>query len=347
MITTENAHLKETVLHKVGNKHNDGILRLSKSPLELDNAMKELLLSYFSKPFHSNEYFNLFHESGVESNLIYASASAIFDNSENLYEQSVNIAQHLYDQSNHPKIKDGELYVTYIQDIAINGELVDAVGIFKSESKDTFIKITPTDDGYSIETDEGISINKLDKACIVFNTSKEKGYIVAAIDNASKFGEARFWRDDFLHLQQHQNEFYHTQQVMKVYKDFVTEKLPDSFDVNKVDQAEFLNKSMNFFKEKEEFTMEEFKQEVIAQPQIIESFNNYVQEYQEENDTLVADTFKIEENAVKKQARVYKSIIKLDKNFHIYVHGNRERITKGYDESTGMHFYQLYFKEEA
>ena len=347
MITTENARLKETVLHKVGNKQNEGILRLSKSLLVLDSATRELLLSYFVKPFNSNEYFNFFHESDVSANVVYASASAIFENTDTFLEQSVVIAEHLFDKSVHPKIKDGELYVAYIQDIAINGELVDAVGVFKSETKDTFIKIRPTDDGYNIETDEGISINKLDKGCIIFNTCKEKGFMVAAIDNSSKFGEARFWRDDFLHLRQHENDYFHTQQVMKVYKDFVTEKLPDSFNVNKADQAEFLNKSMNFFKEKEEFTMDEFKQEVIAQPQIIESFSSFIDEYQQENDTQVTDTFKIEENAVKKQSRVYKSVIKLDKNFHIYVHGSRERIVKGYDETTGMHFYQLYFKDEA
>ena len=38
-----------------------------------------------------------------------------------------------------------------------------------------------------------------------------------------------------------------------------------------------------------------------------------------------------------------KSVIKLDKNFHIYVHGGEGLIRKGYDPETGMAFYQLYF----
>jgi hypothetical protein len=41
----------------------------------------------------------------------------------------------------------------------------------------------------------------------------------------------------------------------------------------------------------------------------------------------------IPESAVKKQARSIKSIIKLDKNFHIYVHGHRELIEQGVDEA--------------
>jgi hypothetical protein len=41
----------------------------------------------------------------------------------------------------------------------------------------------------------------------------------------------------------------------------------------------------------------------------------------------------LNEKAVKKQARVFKSVIKLDKNFHIYVHGNRNLIERGTDEN--------------
>nr|AMP55557.1 hypothetical protein [uncultured bacterium] len=51
------------------------------------------------------------------------------------------------------------------------------------------------------------------------------------------------------------------------------------------------------------------------------------------------------ESAVKKQARNYKSVIKLDKNFHIYVHGDRRLIEQGEDEKGK--FYKVYYKEES
>lgn len=347
MIDTENALLKEVALHRVGNQLNEGSIHMSKDSLMLTASLNDLLLKFFTRAFQTGEYYNLFHEDNIDNNLVYSSASILFDDKQQLFNQSLIIAQHLFDKTNHPKIKDGELYVAYIENMIIDGEEVDAIGIFKSESKDTFLQIHLVDDKYSIEPLEGINTNRIDKGCLIFNTQKDKGYIVAIVDNISKAGEARFWRDDFLHIRQHQNDYFHTQQVMKVYKDFVTEKLPDTFNVDKADQAQFLNKSISFFKEKDDFTMEEFKQEVIAQPQIIETFNDFISEYEKENQTELQDAFKIEENAVKKQSRVYKSVIKLDKNFHIYVHGNRDRIVKGYDESTGMHFYQLFFKEEA
>ena len=129
-------------------------------------------------------------------------------------------------------------------------------------------------------------------------------------------------------------------------KNFVTKELPRQFEVSKADQAELMNKSVRFFKEKDTFDIDEFAHEVIEQPEVIDSFNKFRGEYQRNRDIEIADSFTISDVAVKKQARILKSVIKLDKNFHIYVHGNNQYIKKGYDETTGMYYYQLFFKEE-
>ena len=57
-----------------------------------------------------------------------------------------------------------------------------------------------------------------------------------------------------------------------------------------------------------------------------------------------ADNFTISESAVKKQARALKSVIKLDKNFDIYVHGNRNLIEQGRDEKGT--YYKIYYQKE-
>ena len=57
------------------------------------------------------------------------------------------------------------------------------------------------------------------------------------------------------------------------------------------------------------------------------------------------DDFAISEGAVKKQSRALKSVIKLDKNFHIYVHGNRNLIEQGEDDRG--QFYKVYYQEES
>lgn len=293
------------------------------------------------------DYLNVFyHEADLNLNEVYAYASKIFENPKTLGEQSVNLAKHLYEHSNHPKIKGGEFYVVYFDECTINGETVDAVGLFKSENKDTFLKIYPSEDGFEIESQQGVDINKLDKGCLIFNTEKENGYVVAVVDNTNKGAEAHYWIDDFLHIRQRKDEYYNTQNIIAMTKNFVTKALPQEFEISKADQADLTNRTLNFFKEKDTFNIDEFTNEVIGQPEVIDSFNKYRNEYQKEQDIEIADSFTISDTAVKKQARVLKSIIKLDKNFHIYIHGNNQYIKKGYDETTGMYFYQLFFKEE-
>jgi hypothetical protein len=58
------------------------------------------------------------------------------------------------------------------------------------------------------------------------------------------------------------------------------------------------------------------------------------------------ESFDIDLAAVKKQGKVFKSILKLDKNFHIYIHGRQDLIERGFDEAKGKHFYKVYFEQE-
>jgi hypothetical protein len=60
----------------------------------------------------------------------------------------------------------------------------------------------------------------------------------------------------------------------------------------------------------------------------------------------IDNSFDINLEAVQKQQRQFKSILKLDKNFHVYIHGRKDLMEKGYDERTGKHYYKLYFDEE-
>lgn len=312
--------------------------------LKVGDNIKDILTIYFITSFKSNELFTFYHEADLNLNEVNNYASKIFNNPECLYEQSINLAKHLYEQSIHPKIKGGEFYVVYFNDCIIDGETVDAIGLFKSENKDTFLKVYPSGDGFEIESQQGVNINKLDKGALIFNRDKENGYLVAVVDNINKGVEAHYWIDDFLHVRQRKDEYYNTQKVMTLAKNFVVKELPKAFDVSKADQAELLNKTTQFFKAKDTFDMEEFANEVIAQPEVIDNFNQYKDSYAKERDIEFSDIFSISDTAVKKQARAFKSVIKLDKNFHIYIHGDRQLIEQG-EDNKGK-FYKVYYKEE-
>ena len=131
-----------------------------------------------------------------------------------------------------------------------------------------------------------------------------------------------------------------------MYKNFVTDKIDEQFEVSKADKIDLLNKSIKYFKEKDHFDLDEFSNEVIGHQDGIALFKDYKKQYEHDFDAPIEDSFAISNVAVKKQARVYKSVLKLDRNFHIYIHGNKELIEKGFDEEKNMNYYKVYFREE-
>ena len=127
-------------------------------------------------------------------------------------------------------------------------------------------------------------------------------------------------------------------------KDFAEVEM-EEFD--RSEQVDFVNRSVKYFSENELFDNREFEQEVLKQPEIIESFESFKEEYSERNDIPpIEEEFEISKPAIKNTKRFIKSVIKLDKNFHVYVHGSRERIERGFDDEKGTHYYKLYFEEE-
>jgi hypothetical protein len=224
--------------------------------------------------------------------------------------------------------------------------VVDAVGLFKSESRETYLKVYPLNGAFEIGHDDGININKLDKGCLIFNQDKAEGYACAVVDNLSKGEEARYWRDDFLQVKPRSDDFHNTTAVMNLCRKFVKEKLPQEFETSRADQVDLLNRSMNFLKQNEDFEMDEFNEQVLNSPDLINSFTSFKNQLSGETEFNIPENFTISENAVKKQSKFMKSVIKLDKNFHIYIHGDRQMVDKGFDATRGLNYYQLYFEEE-
>lgn len=344
MLNFKNSDLQQLIVHHVGNKSDEEGIKTSKSETNIDDEIKSLLKQYFLKPFKPEMFYQFQHSSDLALNEICHYASSIFSDPDSLYLQSINIAKHLYDCSSHPMIKSGELYICYFEECVIEDEICDAIGIFKSENKETYLKVYPNQGDYTIEKQEGININKLDKGCLIFNTEKEDGYKVAIIDSTNKGDEARYWKDDFLNLKPCENTFYHTKNYINLCKEFVEETFVDSA---KVDQLELINNSVEYFNSNEQFNIREFEEKVMQAPEIISSFEEYKEQYAEEKQVPVFDEFDISAPAVKYSKKHIRSVIKLDKNFHVYVHGNSDKIHKGYDEKEQQHFYTLYFNEES
>ncbi|MFC3196275.1 nucleoid-associated protein [Parapedobacter deserti] len=344
------ATIEQLAIHRVGNKCQDEFYVLSDKPVVLqDELLAKLLMHYFLSPFGKvNEVYRLFHSSGTTAlNEIYHFSQAFFGGELSFHELGVQVCKHLFEASNHPNIKGGELYVVHLRDVQLEGEVHEAVGVFKSENKEAYLKVSPVQGAFDLGYEqEAININKLDKGCLIINSEPEEGYKVLVIDQTNRQQEAAYWKDDFLGVRLRNDAFNKTGNFLKVYRQFVNEGLDETFNLEKADKIDLLNRSMDYFKDKEAFKQDEFEEEVLGNPQAASLFNTYRQQFEEEYESPLGSHFDISSQAVKKAQATYKSVLKLDKNFHIYVHGKREYIEKGYDEEKGLNFYKLFFKEE-
>jgi len=348
MIDYSEGNVSHAAAHIVGNGVNGEKLKLSAEPLEIeDDELQKLLLTYFLSGFTSPEYYSFTSEEGdCDDNPLYKLASNIFSNPHSLYKNSIGIAGLLYESTLLPKIKSGDLFVPYITDIQIENSLVNAIGIFKSESKDSYLKLNASTGVFKIKGDSGINIRKLDKGCLILNIEKENGYKVLAVDNLNK-SEAQFWFNDFLKIRPLADNFHQTRNFMNLTRQYVEDQLDEEFSVSKADKIDLLNRSKNFFQSKDQFNQHEFEAEVLEDPSVIESFRNYERTLAPDRERDSVNNFEISAHAVKQQVRVFKSVLKLDKNFHIYIHGNRELIEKGFDEVANRHYYKIYFDQES
>lgn len=347
MTAIDSVLLEQVIVHKIGNPTRAEELKLSVFALTLnDEDLRSMLTKYFLSSFNENELYRFAHLSDLELNEVYKYVSDIFSDKSLFVQRSGLIAGFLYSKSTHVKVKQGELYVALFDDVLFEGKPVKALGIFKSESKENFLKVFPHGQSYEVIREEGVNINKLDKGCLVFNVNAEEGYKVCVVDSLNRQQDAQYWFDDFLQVKPLSDSYHQTDKYLSLCKSFITNEYNEKFDVSKSDQIDMLNRSMEYFKSKDQFSLQEFAEEVIYHPEVVDTFLHYKKNFEASRNFEIEDEFEIHMNAVKKQQKVFKSVLKLDKNFHVYIHGRRDLIEKGVDEMTGKKFYKLYYEEE-
>jgi len=338
--------LQQLITHHVGNKLREEKYFVSSETTTIDDETSDLLLKYFLSPLKKEEFYSFTHPVKLELNDVYSVAESIFANPKKFIPYSQSLAKLLYEHSMHPKIKEGELNIAFFKNVDLDNELVEAIGIFKSETNVPFLKMKHQKSKFTISHDVGFEIKGINKGCLIFNSDMENGYRVLIIDHANRSAEAQYWKDDFLKVKPVANEYHQTNQFLGIAKDFVTKQLSEDFEVSKTDKIDLLNRSVEYFKTHDSFSKREFEQEVFQHDGIIKSFRDFDSTFREGNELELNDNFGISQRAVKKQAKVFKSVLKLDKNFHIYIHGDRELIEQGV-EADGRKFYKIYFERES
>lgn len=322
-------------------------MRLSTAFSDTSNeAVQQALIKLFFNPFKSPEYFRFADDAGFENHPMYRYSSEIFSApGENLQKTAAHIAGLLYDASEHPGIKPGDLCVVLFGHVGSDGKHSEALGLFKIEHLDEFLQLNQGAESYEWEVLEGLALDKIDKACLILNQEAENGYKVCVADRSGRNADALYWKDDFLALVPREDDYHYTKNALTLTSDFVTRQLSEEYDISKADQIALLNRSAEYFKTQERFNEEEFAKNIFQDPGVIDSFSRFVDQSEEDGGFSFTEDFDINERAVKKNAKVFKSVLKLDKNFHVYIHGNRQMIERGTDPD-GRKFYKLFYDTE-
>ncbi|UNY97564.1 nucleoid-associated protein [Zhouia spongiae] len=349
MINLYPTQLDSLSIHRVGNKSKNEGAFLSEEPYKLNDEITAILKEYFFKPFREKEesYYRFHNEVDVEFNELYKIVSDIFSDPSSVHANSKRIATHLFDQSSHPHIKSGELYVAYLSNVMLDNEKVDAVGIFKSELKHDFLQFEEKGSNLDILIQQGININKLDKGCMIFNVKKEEGYKILSVDS-NKY-DTKYWLENFLGVDVLADENFFTKKYLKFCQDFAKDVVLPAED--KKEEVMFMNRSMNYFAKNDDFEETNFLNEVIDNPDLIPEFKHYKVEKGPKYSIEDVSNFPIANKAVSDARKKVKNLIQLDTNIQIKMdfinpESAEKFVEKGWDEEKQMYYYLVYFNKE-
>lgn len=200
MIFFQDATIEGVAIHKVGNIGLDEGVTMSDNLLTISEDDRSYLMNFFCKPFLKlNQVYQLYHPNGAELNVVNHIASNFFvNNVDDLLNSSKNFARHLYESTNHPKIKGGEFYTVHFSGVQFEGEEFEAIGLFKSDITELYARVTIC--GSAIcEFTQAINTNQLDKAALILKSTSTDGYtiLVPEIKNTT---ESAYWKSEFLQV---------------------------------------------------------------------------------------------------------------------------------------------------
>ena len=317
----------------------DGV-KLSNHCIDVTDDLNELLVKHFLTPFRERP--SLQFKSPLQNNSVYSLIKEMFANKADFIHLSQDLAKLLYENSVYSKIMNGEFYVVYFSNCVVDGKTSDAVGLFKTEQKTPYLRVTPVDDSYTIAEEQGFSLKHFEKACLIFNKDENSGYQIAVIDKANKAPESQYWSDSFLQVKKRKTNSSQTESLFEMCKSFVSQLN----DKDEVEKASMMNKALSILDDTEKIIeMSSFKAEVFGNQDISNSFDEFRKEKQSEDQMELDEKFESDNSSLKKTGLKKLTTIHLDDNYDVVIRGTND-IEKGYDEKRQKRFYKLFYNKE-
>lgn len=341
-----NAKISAVVIHQIGNRLKEEPLLLSKGLVDsIDIELGQLLQRLFFHGFKTRDVYSFYHDTDLRFNEVYEHVKEGFSSSDSFFTASTGIAKKLYEVSTHPSIKAGDLYIALLHNVLYNNAECNAIGIFKSETKEPYLKVTRQSGEMQPVWDVGTNPGILDKGCIIFNTNKEEGYRVIVIDAKSR-NDAKYWMDDFLHLKRYDSNYRKTQTVATACKQFITEHTAE----DKSEKSLALNKLVEYISENVSLDIAELSSAIGEAVPTLHGMEDFIVEYATQQNVAVEQGFSIDDEAVKKTKKSIRTAIKLDTGIEIKISSSsseqRQYVERGYDQERQMHYYKVYFHNE-
>lgn len=347
------ATVPSLVLAKVGHPQRDEPLQTSKEVFLVKENDQETLAGIFLKPFKNLTAHRFSHHASLDQHEMNGYAAAIFAADDGLLEKGCEIAKRLYAKSNHPNIKSGDLCISLVKDIDIDGQLTSGLCILKSESVVPFLSISTRDGDLELHTEQGINPEKIDKGCLILNHLATKGYYVLTFDRTGS--DSRFWVRDFLGVvpitdSPFLTNKYASMAVAFMEKEKKAKPVADD-DTPPWDTSNAARDAITYFEEKEKFSLQEFEEEVLKTPEAKAKFAEHRSQIEQEQGHKLEDSFEISKKDVTKAKKKIRSMMKLDTGVEIRLKpalaAKPDTILEhGFDEGRKMKFIKIYFNED-
>jgi len=346
------------VLAKVGHPQREEPLETSKEVFKIAEDDQEALTALFLKPFKNLAGHRFSHHSSLDQHEMNVCARTIFESAASLYEKGCDIARRLYSKSNHPNIKSGDLCISLVDDIEVDGQLTQGICILKSESVVPFLSISTRDGDLHLHTEQGINPDKIDKGCLILNHFPAKGFYVLTFDRSGT--DSRFWVRDFLGVLPVTDPSFLTKNYANLAVAFMEQEKKDKKSAPKpVDDdappwetSNGAQDALTYFEEKETFSLQEFEEQVLKTPDAKARFAEHRSKVEEEQGHRLDDSFAISKKDLgKAKKKMVQSVMKLDTGVEIRLKpsaiAKADRVLEhGYDEGKKMKFIKVFFNED-
>lgn len=350
------ATVTHLVLAKVGHPQRDEPLQTSKHLLSVAEADQEPLAAMFLKPFKTLSGHRFSHSASLDQHPMNTLVKAAFETPAELLPIGCDIAKRLYENSNHPNIKSGDLCIALVEGVQVNAETVTALCILKAESMVPFLRLSNNDGDLQLHTEQGINPDKIDKGCLILNHLPQKGYYVLTFDRSGT--ESRFWVRDFLGVVPITDSPFLTNQFTDMAVAFAKAEAKERQDESGADDAPpwdtgtAARDALAFFDGKETFSLQEYEEQVLRTPAAVSKFQQHRAKVEAEQGQRFESQFDISKKDVKKAKKRINTVVKLDTGVEIHVRpafANQPEplLERGFDDAKGMKFIKVFFNKDV